>query len=565
MGIRYQRRVFHLLLGASLFMVSHKGGSLLEVLDGMSKVGQTMGFSMDGCLKDMEIIICYITGLLSRWNREVLVTGDFNEVRFERERLGSVFNVHRANEFNSFISNAGIVEIQLEGYSFTWSHPSAAKMSGVYDEILLSDGVDRTNARYHNSPLFRDQMQKLDSKNLFSLLPKEVPSTGVSRCRLNFRFPSRLTADQISDLEKPVSSDEIRKAEFQFHCRSKQGDHLVLHSSFLVMDIAPFVGFRNLFEAWIYFTGIKIDSVSRFLIFFMRTMRYLLINLKKSQSSRESSFGVTVNFAYEAAASMVDDRKFRVGCGRFLSKIILLWFRFISAMNGFFPDSSSSLFDCMQTRFWEDLWLGEVPFNELFHLGCTALENNQQNVQFAVKMQGDIVSSFVAMSGEMDRWDWDLNGGGRLFVFKDARDLMDEVLLQSRDCCYEDGFRLFLIKEDTSHLFFSCDVALAISRLICRWWNVSWSPVDSYSGWLEWFNSIRLGSKLKGILEGVLEAITTLRCNESFSMERSELLGDSVLNCTHYGFGASVAEWAGVGSKQVFLGQVDPKHFLSSK
>ncbi|GJR14842.1 putative reverse transcriptase domain-containing protein [Tanacetum coccineum] len=36
--------------------------------------------------------------------------------------------------------------------------------------------------------------------------------TGVSRCRLNFRFPSRLTADQISDLEKPVSFDEIRKA-----------------------------------------------------------------------------------------------------------------------------------------------------------------------------------------------------------------------------------------------------------------------------------------------------------------------------------------------------------------
>ncbi|GKE88671.1 hypothetical protein Tco_1566146, partial [Tanacetum coccineum] len=36
--------------------------------------------------------------------------------------------------------------------------------------------------------------------------------TGVSCCRLNFRFPSRLTANQISDMEKPVSSDEIRKA-----------------------------------------------------------------------------------------------------------------------------------------------------------------------------------------------------------------------------------------------------------------------------------------------------------------------------------------------------------------
>ncbi|GKA72764.1 RNA-directed DNA polymerase, eukaryota [Tanacetum coccineum] len=61
---------------------SHKGGSLLEVLDGMIKA----------------------------WDPRLKRNGsgrDFNEVRFERERLGSVFNVHGANEFNSFISNAG--------------------------------------------------------------------------------------------------------------------------------------------------------------------------------------------------------------------------------------------------------------------------------------------------------------------------------------------------------------------------------------------------------------------------------------------------------------------------
>ncbi|GKB10641.1 hypothetical protein Tco_0844564 [Tanacetum coccineum] len=100
-----------------------------------------------------------------------------------------------------------------------------------------------------------------------------------------------------------------------------------------------------------------------------------------------------------------------------------------------------------------------------------------------------------------DRWAWDLNGGGD-FCVKDARDLVDEVLLPKENVATR-WIKTIPIKEDTSHLFFSCDVALAISRLICRWWNVSWSPVDSYSGWLEWFNSIRLGSKLKGILEGV--------------------------------------------------------------
>ncbi|GJX03927.1 RNA-directed DNA polymerase, eukaryota [Tanacetum coccineum] len=37
--------------------VSRKGGSILEVLDDMVKVGQAMGYDMDGCLKDMEKII----------------------------------------------------------------------------------------------------------------------------------------------------------------------------------------------------------------------------------------------------------------------------------------------------------------------------------------------------------------------------------------------------------------------------------------------------------------------------------------------------------------------------
>ncbi|GJZ55126.1 RNA-directed DNA polymerase, eukaryota [Tanacetum coccineum] len=213
----------------------------------------------------------------------------------------------------------------------------------------------------------------------------------------------------------------------------------------------------------------------------------------------------------------------------------------------------------MQTRFWEDLWLGEVPFNELFPR-LYALENNKE-CSVAVKMQGEIDSSFrrhvrggvetqqleniqdlvrsKVLSNVDDRWAWDLNGGGD-FCVKDARDLVDEVLLPkenvatrwiktipikvnvfawklhldrlpTRSNLLKRGIQVQsslcpicnVLQEDTSHLFFSCDVALAISRLICRWWNVSWSPVDSYSGWLEWFNSIRLGSKLKGILECV--------------------------------------------------------------
>nr|GEX57125.1 hypothetical protein [Tanacetum cinerariifolium] len=37
--------------------IRKEGGSILDTLDEMIKVGQTMGFTMDGCTKDMEKII----------------------------------------------------------------------------------------------------------------------------------------------------------------------------------------------------------------------------------------------------------------------------------------------------------------------------------------------------------------------------------------------------------------------------------------------------------------------------------------------------------------------------
>ncbi|GJY01398.1 RNA-directed DNA polymerase, eukaryota [Tanacetum coccineum] len=82
----------------------------------------------------------YISGLISRWNGEVIVMGDFNEVRSEDERSGTLFNPSSARVFNNFISSSGLVEIKMEGYSFTWSHPSATKMSKL-DRFLVSEGI----------------------------------------------------------------------------------------------------------------------------------------------------------------------------------------------------------------------------------------------------------------------------------------------------------------------------------------------------------------------------------------------------------------------------------------
>nr|GEZ44336.1 RNA-directed DNA polymerase, eukaryota [Tanacetum cinerariifolium] len=82
----------------------------------------------------------YMSTLIGRWNGEVILMGDFNKVRFRDERRGSVFNQSSARVFNHFISTSGLVDVKLEGFSFTWSHPSATKMRKL-DRFLVSEGV----------------------------------------------------------------------------------------------------------------------------------------------------------------------------------------------------------------------------------------------------------------------------------------------------------------------------------------------------------------------------------------------------------------------------------------
>ncbi|GJS69464.1 RNA-directed DNA polymerase, eukaryota [Tanacetum coccineum] len=214
------------------------GGSILEVMDELVKIGQTMGYNMEGCLKnissrlenwlareffetksnninlfDIKAIwgnysfefatsdaIGYSGGISCIWDPNVfskdnvtasdsflairgtwLLTSsklliisvyapqdpvekrmlwgficvtsnkdgrcaavmsheDFNEVRSEHERFGTLFNANAAKAFNTFIAQANLIDLPLEGYSFTWSHTSASKMSKL-DRFLVSEGL----------------------------------------------------------------------------------------------------------------------------------------------------------------------------------------------------------------------------------------------------------------------------------------------------------------------------------------------------------------------------------------------------------------------------------------
>nr|GEX76999.1 RNA-directed DNA polymerase, eukaryota [Tanacetum cinerariifolium] len=90
--------------------------------------------------KEKVMLWDYIRLVVSNWDGQVIIMGDFNEVRYISERFGSVFNKKGAEVFNNFINNAGLVEVPLGGCSFTWCHKFAKKMSKL-DRFLISNNL----------------------------------------------------------------------------------------------------------------------------------------------------------------------------------------------------------------------------------------------------------------------------------------------------------------------------------------------------------------------------------------------------------------------------------------
>ncbi|GKD32134.1 RNA-directed DNA polymerase, eukaryota, partial [Tanacetum coccineum] len=57
--------------------------------------------------------------------------------------------------------------------------------------------------------------------------------------------------------------------------------------------------------------------------------------------------------------------------------------------------------------------------------------------------------------------------------------------------------------ETNDHLFFACNTAKKISKLINRWWDVPFMDINSYGEWRSWIDNVKLPKKNKSMFQGI--------------------------------------------------------------
>ncbi|GJU86306.1 RNA-directed DNA polymerase, eukaryota, reverse transcriptase zinc-binding domain protein [Tanacetum coccineum] len=116
----------HLLFDFWVKKPDGKSGGIMAIWD-PSKFAMSNSTTGDGFL-----------AVLDSANSNSVIMGDFNEVRYATERMGSHFCRRSASFFNDFISSSGLLDIPMGGMRFTRMNTLGSKLSKI-DRILVSN------------------------------------------------------------------------------------------------------------------------------------------------------------------------------------------------------------------------------------------------------------------------------------------------------------------------------------------------------------------------------------------------------------------------------------------
>nr|GFB56668.1 RNA-directed DNA polymerase, eukaryota, reverse transcriptase zinc-binding domain protein [Tanacetum cinerariifolium] len=178
-----------------------------------------------------------------------------------------------------------------------------------------------------------------------------------------------------------------------------------------------------------------------------------------------------------------------------INEVNVLSSKGIMLMNYLRITLGNGVFTCL----WDEPWHVEGILKDRLPRGGI---ENAQFVEFSILLQQ------VVLAQGSDRWTWTTNGSGQFFValvmtgsLATRFDISRRGIVIDSILCGNCNIGV----ETTSHLFFTCDMATSVRRLINMWWEVSDMEIDSYATWKGWFVTIRMASKNKLMFEALLD------------------------------------------------------------
>nr|GEV42054.1 cysteine-rich receptor-like protein kinase [Tanacetum cinerariifolium] len=221
-----------------LWKACNQYGSVVDAFipNRRSKAGKSKKFAQRILSTSIIFLIKSKTTIMK--NDDVVIMGDFNEVRTQEERYGSIFNVQGANAFNSFISNAGLEEsilmreaqfdygpipFRLNHYDDGLEVENANKLN--YEDAAADSEVEEVSKTIFEKEKSQDhkmddcnirqsEIRSEDPFNIYNLFNKKQDNNNeveAHRLQLNIDFPNKLNIDQQIDVEYEVSRDEIKR------------------------------------------------------------------------------------------------------------------------------------------------------------------------------------------------------------------------------------------------------------------------------------------------------------------------------------------------------------------
>nr|GEW37116.1 RNA-directed DNA polymerase, eukaryota [Tanacetum cinerariifolium] len=210
--------------------------------------------------------------------------------------FGTIFNESGANAFNHFISTAGLIDLPLEGYSYTWAIKSASKMSKLdsifkklfaeqivdlecdvtYDEIkraVWDCGTNKSPGPDGFTFDFILTFWKIINQDVVNAVREFFITTDFEKAfnyvrwnylddiLINFGFGPKWRMWIQGCLSSAIGSILVNgspTSEFEFHKGLKQGDPLSPYLFILVME-SLHLSFTNILNACL-FKGIRIDD-----------------------------------------------------------------------------------------------------------------------------------------------------------------------------------------------------------------------------------------------------------------------------------------------------------------